>query len=183
MIEHLLRLDDPTSAIATHGTSALWGLLAVGIFAGGHVDGVDAGPIAGLIHGEWGQFRAQATGAATIAVASFCVSWLLFAAVQGLTRAWQGEYTIRLPRRPRDRPRSTHKTTRRGPRIRFARAQEENASETETTGAAVETEVPAAVETETSEAEAETAPSMPEQAPNEPLEDSEPPPNVPQDEG
>ena len=180
LIEHLLRLDDPTSAVATHGTSALWGLLAVGIFAGGHVDG---GSIAGLIHGEWGQFRAQATGAATIAVASFCVSWLLFAAVQGLTRAWQGEYTIRLPRRPRARPKSTHKTTRRGPRIRFARAQEENVSKTETTGAAVEAEVPAAVETETSEAEAETAPIMPEQAPSEPLEDIEPPPDAPQDEG
>jgi hypothetical protein len=182
LIEHLLRLDDPTSAIATHGTSALWGLLAVGIFAGGHVDGVDAGPIAGLIHGEWGQFRAQATGAATIAVASFCVSWLLFAAVQGMTRAWQGEYTIRLPRRPRARPKSARKTTRRGPRIRFARAQEENASEVEAT-AAVETEVSTTVKTEPSETETEMAPDVSKQALDDPPEGSEPEPDVPQDEG
>jgi len=174
LIEQLLRLDDPTSAIATHGTSALWGLLAVGIFADGHVDGKDAGLIAGLIRGEWGQFRAQATGAATIAAASFVLSWLLFAAVQGLTRAWQGEYTIRLPHRPRTKTKRTRKTTRRGPRIRFARPQKESAPEAEAT-TTDEAETPSEIE--------ETTQSVSEQMPGEASEDGKSQPDAPQDEG
>jgi ammonia channel protein AmtB len=174
LIEHLLRLDDPTSAVATHGTSALWGLLAVGVFADGRVDGIDATPISGLMHGEWGQFRAQATGAATIAVASFLLSWLLFAAVQGLTHAWQGEYTIRLPRRPRAKPKRTGKATRRGPRIRFARGQEENLPQVEATTAG-ETGILSEIEQETTE-------NALEQELGQAPEDDESQPDVPQDE-
>lgn len=181
LIEHLLRLDDPTSAIATHGTSALWGLLAVGIFADGHVDGLDTRPMAGLIRGDWAQFRAQATGAATVAGASFVLSWLLFAAVQGLTRAWHGEYTIRLPRRPQARSKRPSKTTRRRPRIRFVRAQNESASETEA-AIADKTEATTADSTDPSlELKVETTPSALELAPDEQPEDSEP--DVPYHEG
>ena len=44
-IERVLKIDDPVSAISVHGTTGLWGLLAVGIFANGNngVEGLIAG--------------------------------------------------------------------------------------------------------------------------------------------
>ena len=45
LIERVLKIDDPVSAISVHGTTGLWGLLAVGIFANGNngVEGLVAG--------------------------------------------------------------------------------------------------------------------------------------------
>jgi Amt family ammonium transporter len=138
-IEHLLRFDDPTSAVATHGVPALWGLLAVGLLAGGQGGegwnrvgagaylGIEGQGVSGYVvlpgyASDWpGQFRAQAIGVAAIGVAAFVLSWLLFAGVQGLAHAWVGEYTLRLPRRPRrvqPRPRPGR---RHWPRIRIVR--------------------------------------------------------------
>ena len=121
LVEHILRLDDPTSALATHACPALWGLLAVGLFADGHAgqgwnqigagtyQGTAGQGVTGLLAAtgyawDWpGQFQAQAVGVAAAFLTSFFLSWLLFAAIQGLSRAWQGEYAIRLPKRPRRR--------------------------------------------------------------------------------
>lgn len=119
LIDHVLRLDDPTSVVATHGVPALWGLLAVGLAADGlagqgwnRVAGSGVIGWLGAVEGApwFSQFRAQLAGAAVIVIAAFMLSWLLFAAIQGLTRAWQGEYTIRLPagRRPPRRRFSWH---------------------------------------------------------------------------
>ena len=141
-VEHLLRVDDPTSVVATHGVPALWGLLAVGLFADGHAGqgwnqigtdvylGVSGQGVAGYwaaqgYASDWpGQFRAQATGGVAVFVTAFFLSWLLFATVQGLTRAWQGEHAIRLPkrRRPKRRPSRTPKP--RPPRARFVSTTE-----------------------------------------------------------
>ena len=45
VIEKVLKIDDPVSAISVHGVTGLWGLLAVGIFANGNngVSGLVAG--------------------------------------------------------------------------------------------------------------------------------------------
>jgi Amt family ammonium transporter len=162
-IDHLLRLDDPTSAIAMHGVPALWGLLAVGLFADGRGGGgwnrvglvtylgVDGQGVTGYLAlpgyvSDWpGQFTAQAIGAAAIGVTVFVLSWVLFALVRGITRAWQGEYTVRLPartirlpartirlpartagrRRARARAPGYAAAGPRWPRIRFVRAEQE----------------------------------------------------------
>ena len=44
-IEKVLKIDDPVGAISVHGTTGLWGVLAVGIFANGNngVEGLLAG--------------------------------------------------------------------------------------------------------------------------------------------
>jgi hypothetical protein len=147
LIEHLLRLDDPTSAVATHGLPALWGLLAVGLFADGHAGqgwnrvgqgaylGVAGQGVTGYLAGsgyasDWpAQFQAQATGAIAILFTAFFASWLLYAAIQGLTRAWQGEYTVRLPKRRRVRRPRSRRAKLRGPRIRFVRAEASQSGE------------------------------------------------------
>jgi Amt family ammonium transporter len=145
-IEHLLRFDDPTSAVATHGVPALWGLLAVGLFAAGQAGagwnrvgiedylGVQGQGVSGYLVAigqvsDWpGQFQAQAMGIMAIGIAAFVLPWLLFAGVQGLTRAWEGEYTLRLPARrqqpvwPFSRKRHPWWSGRRWPRIRIVRA-------------------------------------------------------------
>jgi ammonia channel protein AmtB len=87
VVDHVLRLDDSTSAIAMHGLPSLGGLLALGA--------LDRGT----------QMQAQLTGSIAVLLVSFVPSWLLFAAVQGLTHGWQEGYVLRLPRvsRPRRR--------------------------------------------------------------------------------
>ena len=130
LVERVLRLDDPTSAVATHGAPALWGLLAVGLLSDGRAGAgwnrIAGKEVSGYLAAAWpSQFQAQATAAIAVILSSFLLSWLLFAAIQGLTRAWQGEYTIRLPRRartaqPRPRPRLRQREWR-GPRIRLVR--------------------------------------------------------------
>lgn len=87
VVDHLLRLDDSTSAIAMHGLPALGGLLALGA--------LDQGT----------QMQAQLTGAIAVLLVAFVPSWLLFAAVQGLMHGWQEGYTLRLPRLSRPRRR------------------------------------------------------------------------------
>ncbi len=146
-VDHLLRLDDPTSAIAMHGVPARGGLLAVGLFAGGRAGdgwnrvgavaylGVDGQGVTGYLAlpgyvGDWpGQFTAQVIGAMAIGVTAFVLSWLLFALVQGITRAWQGEYTVRLPLRTYGRRQARGPgyapAGRRWPRIRFVRTEQE----------------------------------------------------------
>jgi hypothetical protein len=134
-VEHLFRLDDPTSAVATHGVAALWGLLSLGIFADGGAGqgwnrvgldaylGVEGQGITGYLAApgyvsDWpGQMQAQATGTIAIALVAFFLSWLLFAIFQGLSRAWHGEYAVRLPKR-----RLSRRTTTRNSRARQPKA-------------------------------------------------------------
>ncbi len=128
-VEYLLRLDDPTSVVATHGLPALWGLLAVGLLADGHAghgwNQVDGGVIGYLATGvetsdRFAQLRAQGIGVAAVALSCFLISWLLFATIQWLRNAWQGDYTIRLPRRPFPRRRRLPFRWRWWPRVRLA---------------------------------------------------------------
>ncbi len=85
VVDHVLRLDDPTSAIAMHGIPSLGGLLLLGAWD------------------PSGQLQAQLTGSIAVLLVAFVPSWLLFAAVQGLTRGWEEGYTLRLPRLRRAR--------------------------------------------------------------------------------
>ncbi len=142
-IEHLLRLDDPTSAVATHGVSALWGLLALALFADGHAGqgwnrvgseaylGVSAQGVTGYLAAagyasDWpGQLQAQITGAAVQFGTCLLFSLLLFSVIRGLGRAWAGEYTIRLPRRPRPRPQRRPTARRHWPRVHWVREEGE----------------------------------------------------------
>ena len=106
-IDHLLRLDDPTSAMAMHGIPALWGLLAVGLFADGRGGaawnrvgvvaylGVNGQGVTGYLAlpgyvSDWpGQFYAQLVGAAAILAWSFGLSWLLMQILAGIIHAWK----------------------------------------------------------------------------------------------
>jgi hypothetical protein len=133
LIEHILRLDDPTSSIATHGIPAVWGLLAVAVFADGHAgDGwnrISGTGVAGYLAATrdatvWpGQFHAQIAGALATFLTVFVLAWFLYAGIQSVTRAWRGEYTVRLPRRrPAKRTQPRRGVRRIGPRIHFVRA-------------------------------------------------------------
>jgi ammonia channel protein AmtB len=88
VVDHVLRLDDSTSAIAMHGLPSLGGLLVLGA--------LDQGA----------QLQAQLTGSIAVLLVAFVPSWLLFAAVQGLTHGWQEGYVLRLPRLSRPRRRA-----------------------------------------------------------------------------
>jgi ammonia channel protein AmtB len=105
VVDHVLRLDDPTSAIAMHGIPSLGGLLLLGAWDPG------------------AQLQAQLTGSIAALLVAFVPSWLLFAAVQGLTHGWQEGYALRLPRprRRADRPRRRAKPRPVGARRRRAR--------------------------------------------------------------
>jgi Amt family ammonium transporter len=95
-VEHLARLDDPAAAIATHGLSGLWGLLALAIFADGRYgagwNGIGANEYLGIagqgVSGYFvasgfqldlpNQLYAQLTGIAAIAIFAFVLAWALF---------------------------------------------------------------------------------------------------------
>jgi Amt family ammonium transporter len=99
-----LRLDDYTSAVAMHGISGLWGLMAVGLFADGSSGGgwngvgareylgIDGQGVSGLLVGsgfqpDWpGQLYAQITGIVALLLLALGVSWLILYVVQSLSR-------------------------------------------------------------------------------------------------
>ncbi len=105
LVEYLLRLDDPAAAIATHGLSGLWGLLAVAIFADGIYgagwNGIGAeeylgiagqGVSGGLVAAGFqidlpNQLFAQLAGIATIAILAFALAWLFFKTLDVLIKA------------------------------------------------------------------------------------------------
>jgi Amt family ammonium transporter len=78
-VERKLKIDDPVGAISVHGTSGLWGILSVGLFADGsyptwgynYVDG----PVRGLFFGDAGQLGAQAIGALA------CISYVSLSSI------------------------------------------------------------------------------------------------------
>ncbi len=109
LVEYLLRLDDPAAAIATHGLSGLWGLLALAIFADGRYgagwNGIGAEEYLGIAgQGVSGylvasgfqldfpnQLFAQLAGIATIAILAFALAWLFFKVLDVLIKAGTGE--------------------------------------------------------------------------------------------
>lgn len=94
-VDHVLRLDDPTAALATHGLGAVLGLAALGFLADGTAGagwnaigaseylGVARQGVTGLLAAsgfrpDWpGQMFAQLAGGAAVALFSFFVTWLL----------------------------------------------------------------------------------------------------------
>lgn len=102
LLERRLRLDDPTAAVAMHGISGLWGLLAVGIFADGasgrgwngvgpnqHLDVAGQG-VSGLLvqpgfQPDWPQqMYAQILGVLALLVLALGFSWLVFGGLDSL---------------------------------------------------------------------------------------------------
>jgi Amt family ammonium transporter len=102
LLEVRLRLDDPTAAVALHGTSGLWGLVALGIFADGgsgrgwngvgareYLDIAGQG-VSGLLtkpgfQPDWPQqFYAQLVGIVALLVLALGLSWLVFRGVGNL---------------------------------------------------------------------------------------------------
>ncbi len=106
LVEYLLRLDDPAAAIATHGLSGLWGLLAVAIFADGIYGagwngigteeylGIAGQGVSGYLVASGfqldfpNQLFAQLAGIATITVFASVLAWVTFKALHLLAKAW-----------------------------------------------------------------------------------------------
>ena len=72
VIENVLKIDDPVSAVSVHGVTGLWGLLAVGIFANGN-NGVD-----GLIAGNNLQIVSQLISMGVVLGWSLATGFVLF---------------------------------------------------------------------------------------------------------
>ena len=71
-LEKVLKVDDPVGAIAVHGFSGLWGLLAVGIFAAGH------NGVSGLVDGNAEQIVSQLISMAVVVAWSLVTGFALF---------------------------------------------------------------------------------------------------------
>jgi Amt family ammonium transporter len=102
LFEARLRLDDYTSAVATHGISGLWGLIAVGALADGSLGagwngvgagqylGIDGQGVSGLLVGsgltpDWpGQLYAQVVGILALLLLSLGLCWLVFYSLNSL---------------------------------------------------------------------------------------------------
>jgi Amt family ammonium transporter len=99
LVEYVLRLDDPAAAIATHGLSGLWGLLALAVFADGRYGagwngigaeeylGIAGQGVSGLLVAsglqlDWpNQLYAQLIGIAAIAIFALALAWAFFKAL------------------------------------------------------------------------------------------------------
>ncbi len=109
-VDHVLRLDDPTAVIATHGLGAVWGLLAVALFADGLAGrgwngigfdqylGVAGQGVTGLfaavrMQPDWpGQMQAQIIGLVATMLIPFLATSLFLGAVAALVQAWRAPY-------------------------------------------------------------------------------------------
>ncbi len=96
LLEVRVRFDDPTAAVAMHGISGLWGLLALGMFADGGSGrgwngvgareylGIARQGISGLLvrsgfQSDWPQqFYAQVVGVVALLIVALGFSWLVF---------------------------------------------------------------------------------------------------------
>ncbi len=82
LMEKKFRIDDPVGAVAVHGANGVWGVLALGLFADGNYgDGINGvkGTVTGLFYGGgWGQFFAEAIGAATNIIFIGAAGWIMF---------------------------------------------------------------------------------------------------------
>jgi Amt family ammonium transporter len=97
-VDHLLRFDDVTAAIASYGLPGLWGLLAVALFADGRWgqswNGVDGHPgtgVSGLLvtsglPPDGGQLAAQVWGGLALFALGFILPWGVYRLVAALSR-------------------------------------------------------------------------------------------------
>lgn len=89
IVEKKFKIDDPVGAISVHGVNGLFGVLSVGIFANGSYgagwNGSSSGGVEGIIKGDWGQFGAQALGAAVICTVVFGLAMAFFKIQNALT--------------------------------------------------------------------------------------------------
>jgi len=110
LFEARLSLKSPGIALAVHGIPAVWGLLAVGLFADGSAgqgwNGVGAGRymevtgqgVSGLLvrsglQPDWpGQMAAQMVGVLALLVLALFLTWAIFASATGL---WQRGKAVR----------------------------------------------------------------------------------------
>jgi len=103
-IDHILRLDDATAAIASYGLPGLWGLLAVALFADGRwgqnwngVGGPSGSGVSGLLvapglRPDSGQLGAQVWGGIALFALGFVLPWGAFKLIAALS-------SLRLPGR------------------------------------------------------------------------------------
>jgi Amt family ammonium transporter len=83
-VEARLRLDDPVGAIAVHGVSGTWGVIALGVFANGsYGDGLNGVPgnVRGILYGDPGQLVASFVGIAANVTYVGLVSLLTFSVI------------------------------------------------------------------------------------------------------
>ncbi|MCP4165766.1 MAG: hypothetical protein GY759_07710 [Chloroflexi bacterium] len=108
-IDHVARLEDVGGVLAMLGVPALWGILAVGLFASGTAGagynaigadqymGIVGQGVAGLrvaqgYIADWpGQMQAQLAGVAVIFLLSFLLTSLLAVPMALIARAWSGK--------------------------------------------------------------------------------------------
>ena len=72
LVKNVIKADDPVGAVAVHGISGAWGVLAVGIFAAGHND------VSGLIAGNAAQLLPQIIGILVAIAWGFGVGFIMF---------------------------------------------------------------------------------------------------------
>lgn len=72
LVKNVIKADDPVGAVAVHGISGAWGVLAVGIFAAGHND------VSGLIAGNPAQLLPQIVGILVAIAWGFGVGFIMF---------------------------------------------------------------------------------------------------------
>ena len=87
VLRKFMKVDDPVGAISVHGTSGLWGVLSVGLFAdgtsnyGGSWNGV-TGIVTGLFYGDASQLVAQLVGISTLIGVVFTLSIVINLAIE-----------------------------------------------------------------------------------------------------
>ncbi len=120
--EQVLRLQDPSASVAVFGVPAVWGTLALAIFADGrwgagwngvgvkeYLDTVGQG-ISGLLLASGyqsagpGQFQAQVTGLAAVLAVGLLLPWLLVKASLWIKSAGQARTAAPVPPEPADAP-------------------------------------------------------------------------------
>ena len=72
LVKNVIKADDPVGAVAVHGISGAWGVLAVGIFAAGN------NGVSGLIYGNAAQLLPQIVGILAAMAWGFGVGFIMF---------------------------------------------------------------------------------------------------------
>ena len=76
VIERVFKIDDPVGAISVHGTTGLWGILAVGIFANGN------NGVTGLIAGDTLQIVSQLISMGVVLAWALGTGFVMFLALK-----------------------------------------------------------------------------------------------------
>ena len=97
-IEKVFKIDDPVSAISVHGTTGLWGLLAVGIFANGN------NGVTGLIGGNGLQIVSQLISIGVVLAWALGTGFLMFLLLKTTmgVRVTESEETVGLDKSEHD---------------------------------------------------------------------------------